>query len=304
MAQDFSHSVNEVKLGYDSIKSVGGENSLPFLNLSGKYNSPKIALEIYDFMPKNYPDLLKEYYSKYFENLGSWVKAAAEVRADLVCLRLIGCHPDEKDSDEAGAVNSVKMVLDNTDLPLIVIGTGVHKKDNKLLPAIAASFKGKNLLLGSVTRDNYKDIVSSAKEFGHNVIAEVPIDINLAKQLNILISEEGLPLDRIISYNISGALGYGFEYAYSTIEKIRLAALSGDKFLAIPQLAMVSTETWKAKEAVFENPEWGDRKKRYPLWESVGAIGYLMAGADIVVMHHPEAIRAVKKAIDKLVHST
>lgn len=275
-------------------------NFFPFLNKGGVYSLPKIAFEIYDYIPENYPGILKEYFSNFSGKPGMWAGAAREFKADMVCLKLIGCHPDERDFGTAQAVNSVKDVLENTDLPVIVIGTGISQKDNEILPAIANHFKGQNLILGCARQENYKEIVKEAKHSGGSIILEVPVDINLAKQLSILISEEGMPLDKIVIYNTSAALGYGFEYVYSIIERIRLAATSGDKFLSTPQLAIVSTETWKAKEATADFAQWGENKARYALWEAVGACGYLAAGADIVVMHHPEAIKAVRLLIDEL----
>ncbi|MBA4388134.1 MAG: acetyl-CoA decarbonylase/synthase complex subunit delta, partial [Verrucomicrobia bacterium] len=135
---------------------------------------------------------------------------------------------------------------------------------------------------------------------GHGIIGLSPIDINIAKQINILISEMGFPMDRVIMYPTTGALGYGIEYCYSIQERSRLAALAGDKMMAAPVLCMVGQEAWRAKEArasAAEAPEWGNESTRGVCWEVATAATLLPAGSDIIVLRHPASVSAVRKLI-------
>jgi len=184
-------------------------------------------------------------------------------------------------------------ILKKIKIPLIIIGSGDDAKDNLIIPAVSEAAKGERCLLGSATQDNYKTIVASSLADGHSIIAESPIDINIAKQLNILISDMGLPIERIAINPTTGSLGYGLEYAYSIMERSRLAALSGDKTLASPFICFVGQETWRTKEAKTE-------LKQGILWEALTASALIQAGADILVMRHPEAIEKVRSHINTL----
>jgi acetyl-CoA decarbonylase/synthase complex subunit delta len=179
---------------------------------------------------------------------------------------------------------------------MIVIGCGDDEKDNAMLPVVSEALKGRQCLIGSATQDNYKTLTVSALADGHSIIAESPIDINIAKQLNILISDMGLPLERIIIDPTTGALGYGLEYAYSIMERARLAALSGDKTVASPFICFIGQEAWKAKEAKVS-------LQQGIIWEAMTAAALLEAGADILVMRHPAAIDKVNKHIENLMSS-
>jgi acetyl-CoA decarbonylase/synthase complex subunit delta len=177
------------------------------------------------------------------------------------------------------------------------------EKDNAVLPKISQVLKGERALLGSATQDNYKTIAAVGLADGHNVIAEAPIDINIGKQVNILLSDMDFPLERVVMFQTTGALGYGLEYVYSIQERERLAALGGDKMMAMPMLATVGHEAWRAKEAKAPEgdfPEWGPEAKRGPMWEIMTAMGMLISGGDILLMRHPQAIKTVKAMIDKL----
>ena len=157
--------------------------------------------------------------------------------------------------------------------------------------------------MGSAVQDNYKTLAAAALADGHNIVAESPIDINIAKQLNILISDMGLPLERIVINPTIGALGYGLEYAYSIMERARLSALSGDKMMSCPFLCLGGQEAWRAKEAkasLNEFPLWGPETERGIIWEAMTATALIQAGADILVMRHPRAIEKVNKYIENL----
>jgi acetyl-CoA decarbonylase/synthase complex subunit delta len=201
------------------------------------------------------------------------------------------------------AVKGVKSVLDATGLPLVVWGPGQAEKDNDLLVAVSEATNGERLLLGICEDKNYRTIVATAMANGHLVQARTPMDVNLSKQLNILISDMGMPKDRIIMDPTTGALGYGIEYGYSVMERLRLAALQGDVMTQFPMLVTPGFEAWKTKEAkVGEGvPEaWGDWKNRSIHWETLTAIALVESGADIVVLRHPESVKRIKDAIEEL----
>jgi acetyl-CoA decarbonylase/synthase complex subunit delta len=227
-----------------------------------------------------------------------WAKKAEETGADLLVLALT------LEDTPADAVKAVKSVLAASGLPLVVWGPGQVEKDNDLLVAVAEATKGEKLLLGICEDKNYRTIVATAMANGHLVQARTAMDVNLAKQLNILISDMGMPKDRIIMDPTTGALGYGMEYGYSVMERLRMAALQGDAMTQFPMLVTPGYEAWKTKEAkVGEGvPEaWGDWKARSINWEIVTAMALVESGADIVVLRHPEAVTRVKAAIAELV---
>src|SRR3990172_5323807 len=226
-----------------------------------------------------------------------WAKKAEEAGADLLVLALT------LDDSPEDAVKAVKAVLGATRLPLIVWGPGQAEKDNALLVPVAEAAKGEKIVLGICEDKNYRTIVATAMANGHLVEARTPMDVNLAKQLNILITDMGLPADRIIMDPTTGALGYGIEYGYSVMERLRLAALQGDAMTQSPMLVTPGFEAWKAKESkVGEGvPEaWGDWKNRAINWETLTATALVESGADIVVLRHPESVKRVKDAIEEL----
>jgi acetyl-CoA decarbonylase/synthase complex subunit delta len=197
----------------------------------------------------------------------------------------------------------VKTILDSTGLPVIVRGPGQAEVDNELLVAVADATKGERLALGICEDSNYRTIVAAAMANDHLVVGRTPMDVNLAKQLNILITDMGLPLDRIIMDPTTGALGYGIEYGYSAMERLRIAALEGDAMTQLPMMVNPGFEAWKTKEAkVGEGvPEaWGDWRERAVNWETVTAVALVEAGADIVTLRHPQTLARARSAIDQL----
>jgi acetyl-CoA decarbonylase/synthase complex subunit delta len=200
-------------------------------------------------------------------------------------------------------LSSVNAVLQSTGLPLIVTGPGQVDADNELLVAVAEGVKGERLALGMCEDKNYRTIVATAMANNHLVIARTPMDVNLAKQLNILINDMGFPMDRILMDPTTGALGYGIEYGFSAMERLRLAALQGDSMTQLPMIVTPGFEAWKTKESkVGEGvPEsWGDWEERGINWETLTAITLLESGADILVLRHPESVRRLKTAIADL----
>jgi acetyl-CoA decarbonylase/synthase complex subunit delta len=190
------------------------------------------------------------------------------------------------------------------DVPLIIWGTANVEKDEEVLKKIAEECQGENLILGPVEDKNHKGIGAAAMGFGHTIISSSPIDVNLAKQCNILLENLGVPMERLIIDPTTGGLGYGLEYSYSVMERIRMAALAqGDDKLQLPIINNLGNEVWKCKEAkqtAEEAPTLGDPEKRGILMEAVGAVSYLMSGSDVLIMRHPESIRLAKAYIDLL----
>ncbi|MBM3243498.1 MAG: acetyl-CoA decarbonylase/synthase complex subunit delta [Candidatus Omnitrophica bacterium] len=279
-----------------SVIKIGGEKSLPALFKEGEIpHKPKVALEIWDIHPSEWPEALSKAYKDTLDDPFLWAKKCIkEYNAECICLRLQGAHPDFGDKSVEDEVSFIKEFLRKVNLPLIILGSGDDTKDNILLPACSEAAKGERCLIGSVTQDNYKDTVTSVIRNGHSLIAESPIDVNIAKQLNMLISDMGLSLERIVINPTIGALGYGLEYAYSIMERARLAALSSDKTVASPFVCFIGQEAWKAKEAKAKDTNQG------VMWETITATALIQAGADLLVMRHPLAAEKVNKYIDKL----
>ena len=278
--------------------TVGGETTLPFLHFEGQIpHAPVVAVEVKSRRPGDWSPLLLEAWGDVAGDPAAWAKAAEDAGADLILLTL-----DLKDS-AADARKVLRSVLGATGLPLLVFGPGQAEKDNELVVAVAEEGKGERLVIGVCEDKNYRTIVAAALAHGHLVNSRTPMDVNLAKQLVILIKDMGMPIERIIMDPSTGALGYGIEYGYSVMERLRLAALQGDSMTQQPMLVTPGEEAWKTKEAkVGEGvPEaWGDWATRAIDWETLTAITLVESGADIVVVRHPESLRRVQRTIGAL----
>lgn len=296
----WTNKVQEMVLGPNDLK-VGGETTLPFLHFEGEMpNRPINALEVCDAEPQDWPDMLKEAFGDVIGDPVAWAKKCVELGADMVALRLMSAHPDWQDASADDVAKRARAVADAIDVPLMVIGCGVEEKDGKILPVVAEALEGKKCLIGCLTPDNYKSITAACNGYGHSVIASSPLDINLAKQLNILITEMGLATNRIAIDPLVGALGYGIEYAYSIMERARVGALTGDKMLAMPIVSFVGLEAWKAKEAKDPDvPEWGPQADRAILWEVVTATAFASSGSNIFVLRHPESLKRFNAFLDE-----
>jgi len=306
IVQAATGKVAEVTLGGGGRKTVtvGGETALPFLTFEGQIpHRPIVAVDVEDREPTTWAGTLRDAWGAAAKDPVTWAKAAVEAGADAIALTLASTHPDRENASPESAVETVRQVLAAVDVPLIVYGPGVAAKDNEVLVAVADATQGAGLALGVCEDKNYRTIVAASLANGHVAIAKTPIDLNLAKQLNILIADMGLPPDRILMDPTTGALGYGLEYTYSVMERLRLAALQGDRWCAMPMICTVGYEAWRQKESrVGEGvpAEWGDLARRGILWEATTASTLLQAGADVLVMRHPQAIALVRGAIDKL----
>ena len=314
--EKFSGSVRSVTLGATaanggtrtSTVTVGGEKALPFMHFEGEMpNPPVIALEIKDQRPLDWSPVLLEAWGSVVDNPASWAQAAEKLGVSLLLLNLSALDAEGNPMTPAKAVAAVKSVLAATGLPLMVWGPGQAELDNALLVAVAEAAKGERLVLGICEDTNYRTLVATAMANGHAVSARSPMDVNLAKQLNILISDMGMNLDSVLMDPSTAALGYGIEYGYSVMERLRLAALQGDQMTQLPLLVTPGFEAWKAKEAKVGSAEagvpasWGEWTQRAIGWETVTAVSLLESGADIVVLRHPESVRLVKKTIDQLI---
>ncbi|MFZ5643944.1 MAG: acetyl-CoA decarbonylase/synthase complex subunit delta [Bacillota bacterium] len=301
----WTSKVNELVLGAEpnAIK-VGGDSTLPFLFFEGDMpNRPVVALEVVDMNPEDWPEIVKAPFADVLDDPAAWAKKCVEYGADMICLKLASANPDLKNASPADCAKTAKAVADAVNVPLIVIGCGVEEKDAEVMTAVGEALAGKVALLGCATPNNYKTMTAACMVNGHSIIASSPLDINLAKQLNILITEMGLAANRIAIDPLVGALGYGIEYAYSIMERARMGALTGDKMLAMPVVCFVGQEAWKAKEAKASNdetPEWGDQARRAILWEVMTAATFVQASGSIFVLRHPDSVKQFKAHVDKM----
>jgi acetyl-CoA decarbonylase/synthase complex subunit delta len=284
-----------------STVTVGGESTLPFLHFEGEMpNKPVVAVEVLDRKPEDWSELLLQAWGDVLGDPAAWAARAEEVGAELIALTLDSAHPEKGNTGAEEARATVRKVLEATTLPLIVYGPGQPDKDNEVLVAVAEEAAGERVALGNCEEKNYRTVVAAALANNQVVIAKTPIDVNLAKQLNVLITDMRLERDRIIVDSTTGALGYGIEYSYSVMERLRLAALGGDATLQLPLIATVGFEAWRAKESRTDDgvPEqWGDWGKRGVLWEANTAITLIGTGANILVLRHPDTVSLVKRAI-------
>ena len=313
----YSGRINEVTIGAtqkdggsrSSQITVGGETTLAYLFDEGKMpNKPVVAMEILDIEPTDWPEALKKPFDGVLKDPVKWaVRCVDEYKAPLLSIKLIGTHPDYGNRSAADTEKLLKDIIQAVKVPLIILGSGDDDKDNIILAKASEAVKGQRCLIGDATDKNYKTLTASCLADGHNIIAESPIDINIAKQVNILITEMGFSPERIVINPTIGSLGYGIEYAYSIMERARTAALNGDKMLSMPFICFVGYEAWRAKEAkatASEHPEWGQEAARGILWEMETAVCMLQTGADILIMYHPKAAEETRRYIDKMMTRT
>lgn len=278
---------------------IGGQRSLYFFE-GGWVNKPVVSFDVFDIPQPQFPKALREIWSEYWDSPADWARAAVEKGADLVTIHLVSTDPKVKDTSPKEAAKTVEEVLQAVDVPIVIGGSGNPEKDPVLFEKVAEVAEGEMCLLASANLDlDHKRIVDAAVKYGHNVLSWVSLDINDQKTLNKLLVEEGLPRERMVQDPTTAALGYGLEYTYTMIERLKINGLKGEKELAHPVSCGV-TNAWAAREAWMKAPEWGAREYRGPLWETINAISVLMAGADIMMMLHPGAVKAVKQIIDSI----
>ncbi len=286
--------------------TVGGENVLPFHSFEGATpHKPVIAFEVQDVPPEDWPEVVKEVYKGVSGDPVTWAKYCIEkLGAETIALRLVGTHPDRQNFSPDEAAETVRKMLAAIDVPLIILGSQHAEKDSSVLIKCAEAAKGTNSVLGKAQEANHKTIVAAAMANDLKLIAMSELDINLSKQLNILITQMGFDKAKLMTDPMSSALSYGLEYTYSVMERIKLAALAqNDPTLQPPILADVGMMVWKVKETQApeaDMPAWGSLKDRGIAWEAVTAASFLIAGAEVLIMRHPDSINAVKKFIAEM----
>jgi len=285
--------------------TLGGETALPYLDYEGALpNRPGLALEIRDRKPDDWSPLLYAAWGEAMQDPGDWARAAEAAGADLVYLVFSATRADGSKPDAAHARSVVRKVLGATGLPIAVIGPGQAELDNELIVAAAEEAKGERALIGICEDKNYRTLVAAALANDHLVQSKTPMDVNLSKQLVILIHDMGMPLERIVMDPTTGALGYGIEYGYSVMERLRLAALQGDTMTQQPMLINPGEEAWKVKESkVGEGvpATWGDWERRALNWEVVTATSLVLSGADLLILRHPTTLKRIRHLIEDLV---
>jgi acetyl-CoA synthase len=285
--------------------TIGGETCMPFHLWEGEMpHRPLVAMEVFDVVSEKYPDPLRTVYGDLLKKPAEMAKVCVEkYGADLISVRLEGTHPEKGARTPEQAVQVVKDVLAAVDVPLIVTGHSHYETTNEVLKAVAQACAGENLLLNWVEQDNYRTIAGAALAYGHSIVAQSPIDVNIAKQMNILLTNMEIKTEKIVMDPLTSASGYGIEYTYSVMERIRQTALNGDKMLAGPMIVAPGQECSKVKE--FKAPEkdfpaWGDLTKRAAMWELATAVSLLYTGGNLFIMYHPEAAMKLKKTIFRL----
>jgi acetyl-CoA decarbonylase/synthase, CODH/ACS complex subunit delta len=306
--QKYSGAIKTVTIGKgDKAITLGGETSYPFYVFEGVMpNKPRIAMEVWDKDPGE--DWAAPAYAAIKDvakDPVAWAqKCVKEFGAEAIGLVLASTDPNGDNATAEAAAATAKKVLAAIDVPLIVYGTTNMEKDAEVLPMVAEACADKSITLGPVQDKNYKKIGAAALAYNHSVSANSPIDVNLAKQLNILLGQLGVKDTQILVDPTTGGLGYGLEYSYSVIERDRMAALTQeDDRLQFPILNYVGQEVWKVKECKQTNaeaPHLGDQTKRGILMEAITAVDLLLAGSDLLIMRHPESVKMVKKIIQEL----
>jgi acetyl-CoA decarbonylase/synthase complex subunit delta len=311
--ESYPGKVDEVILGAtsdqggtrSSLVTIGGSDALPFHFFEGHFpHRPVVAMEVFDKKPAKYPEPMLEYYREVIDSPGDMaVKCVNDYGAEMISVRLEGTHPEKGNLSAEKAVEVVKEVLGSVGVPLIVSGHSHFEKTNEVMKKVCEAAAGENCLINYVETDNYKTIAAACIAYHHTLVAQSPIDVNLAKQLNILLTDMNFPRERIVMDPLTGTLGYGLEYTYSIMERIRIDGLAGDKMLAFPMLVNPGYETFRVKESRApeeEYPMWGKIEQRGIYWETATAMSLLAAGAELLIMYHPRAVETVKKKIDEI----
>ncbi len=303
----YTGKIKQVVLGTGpGAVTVGGETAYPFYLFEGQMpNVPKIAMEVWDCPPEDWAEAALLPFTGVTDNPVAWAKKCIlDYKAEMICLQLISTDPNGLNRGAEEAAQLVKTVADAISVPLIVWGTANHDKDTEVLRRVSELCQGKSLILGPVEEGDHKRIGAAAMAYKHTIAASTPIDINLAKQLNILLGNLGVPDQQIVVDPTVSGIGYGIEYCYSVMERMRMAGLAQqDEKLQFPIICNISKEVWKTKEAKIaasEDPKMGDASKRGILLEAMSAMSLLLAGADVLVMRHPEAIRLIREMIAEL----
>ena len=293
LVESHSGSVREVTIGKGAkALKIGGENKLAysFFDEGSIPNPPTLALEVLDMEPEGWAEWALEPVKDVASDPVKWAKKCLDYGADMICLRLASTDPAGEDASAEAAAELAKKMAEAITVPLIVYGTGDENKDAQVLPRVAEVCDGENLLLGPVIKENYEVVAKAAQEHGHAIIAQTPLDINLEKELNIKLSKF-FPPERIVIDPLSSALGYGMEYSFTIMERTKQTGVTfKDAMTQMPIIADLAEECWKTKEAK-------GNKEQGILWEGMTAVSLLLAGANIVILRHPETLKLVKETL-------
>jgi len=305
--QVYSGKIRELTLGTgDKAVKIGGKSVYSFHSFEGGTpNAPRIAMEVWDKDPSaDWPEAARSPFAGVLGDPGAWARKCVEYGAEMIVVQTKSADPNSENMPAAEVAAAVKKVVDAVDVPVIVWGVANHEKDTEVMRLVAEQCTGKRVGLCPVEEGDYKQIGAACLGYKHVAVASSPIDVNLAKQLNILLGNLGVSSDDLIIDPTTGGLGYGLEYTYSVIERIMQAALTQeDEKLQQPIIVNVANETWKSKEANLtseEAPELGDAAKRAVLMEAITAVDLLIAGADVVVLRHPDTVKLVGNYISKM----
>ena len=306
--QPYRGKINAVTLGTgDKAVVIGGQNVLPFYTFDAPIeHAPKIGVEISDLAGEWKSAGLSEFYAGCTTMVDYAKKAETMEGADFLCLHFESADPNGANRSVEDCVADAKAVAEAVTMPIVVMGCKNIEKDGELFSKVAEALQGKNILVLSARSEDYKTVGASvALAYGQKVGAETADDINLAKQLNIMLKGLTVPAESIVMNVGTAAVGYGYEYVASTLDRVRLAALDqSDADLQMPIIAPVSPDSWGVKESTAsaeDEPAWGDQEERAIGMEVATAAADLTGGADAVIMRHPAAVATIKKFINELV---
>ncbi|MEM5785959.1 MAG: acetyl-CoA decarbonylase/synthase complex subunit delta [Syntrophobacteraceae bacterium] len=306
--QVYSGKIREITLGTGPrAVQVGGKTVFSFHSFEGDIpNPPRIAMEVWDKDPgSEWPEAARAPFADVLDNPAAWARKCVEqYGAEIIVVQTKSADPNADGRPAAEVSETVGKIVEAVDVPVIVWGVASHDKDIEVMRLVAEKCSGRRLGISPIEEGDYKQIGAACLGYKHVSVASSPIDVNLAKQLNILLGNLGVGQEDLLIDPTTGGLGYGLEYTYSVIERIMQAALTQeDEKLQQPIIVNVANETWKSKEAGLsaeEAPELGDPTHRAVLMEAITAVDLLIAGADIVVMRHPEAIKLLRNYIQKM----
>jgi len=304
---EYKGEVAEIQLGAKKgdggtrgkVVKIGGQKSI-YTFEGGFTNRPVISYDVFDLSMPSFAKSLREEWQDVWDSPADWAKKAVDAGADMITLHLISTDPGILDTSPKDAAKTVEDVLQAVDVPLVIGGSGNPEKDPELFEVVGAAAEGELCLLASANLDlDHKRIVDAANKYRHNVLSWTSMNITDQQMLNKLLLGEGLPKERMVQDPTTGALGYGLEYTYSIIERLKLNALRGEEVLQNP-ISCGVTNAWAAREAWMNEDSLGPREYRGPLWEIVTATTVLLAGADLMMMLHPQSVKAVKEIIDAM----
>lgn len=304
----FNASINTVEFGTgDKAVKIGGENVFPLYSFDAAIeNAPKVGIEITDFGMEHEPECIKKYYEGCATLADMARKAASMEGVDFLSFRMEGGDPNGANKSTEELIGELKEIADAVDLPLVVCGCKNVEKDAELFSKAAEALNGKNAVILSAKEENYKTVGAAAGLAYKQIVgAESAVDINLAKQLNVLISQLGVDSKSVVMNVGSAAVGYGFEYVISTMDRVKAAALQqGDANLQMPIITPVASEAWGVKEAMASEtdaPEWGSQEERGIDMEVETAMAVIGAGSNAVILKHPESIKIISGLMKELV---